>query len=503
MSKLQIGWGRREISIREQVEIPGQMYMRISNEILDPLYATALAVSEEGGETVIFCSMDLGNFNTGLLDLILEKVRDACPDLPADHIVFNCTHTHTCPQTRNGAEVSPDGRSLFPGAKYRDYCSTRASEAIIEAFQNLKPGGMAYGYGYAVVAHSRRVTFSEDMSLYTKGVPIAPNGHAIMYGKTNREQFLGYEAGADHFLNLMFTTDEEDKLTGIVVNVPCPSQVTEAQSIQSADYWGNVREEVAKEYGDKVFVLPQCAAAGDLSPRILHYLPAQARRMKLKYGLDYPEDATVRNMDRVMGERKDIASRIMEGIRDVYAWAMKDVRHDAAVKMLRIDQEITARKVTLEEKKWCEENVEKLKAAIPEKEGADPDEYLRAITTYNSIKARNMGIVEKYEKQAEHPVIGTRIFAVRIGDIAFATNRYELYMDYMHRIQARSPFIQTFVVQLAGDEYGGYLPTKRGYENKGYSASMFDNRVSYEGGQEIVELTLEALSKLSDESCEK
>ena len=71
---------------------------------------------------------------------------------------------------------------------------------------------------------------------------------------------------------------------------------------------------------------------------------------------------------------------------------------------------------------------------------------------------------------------------VRIGDIAFCTTPFELYMDFMHRVQARSPFVQTFVVQLAGDVGSYYLPTERGRDNKGYSASLFCNMVGPEGG---------------------
>ena len=73
----------------------------------------------------------------------------------------------------------------------------------------------------------------------------------------------------------------------------------------------------------------------------------------------------------------------------------------------------------------------------------------------------------------------------RIGDICFATNRFELYMDYMHRMQARSPFLQTFTVQMAGTEESCYLASERGIANKGYSASLFCNQIGAEGGQQI------------------
>ena len=86
----------------------------------------------------------------------------------------------------------------------------------------------------------------------------------------------------------------------------------------------------------------------------------------------------------------------------------------------------------------------------------------------------------------------------RVGEIGFASNPFELYQDYMHRIQARSPFIQTFITQLAGENAGGYLATERGEFNKGYSASIFCNTVGSEGGQELVEYTLNKLNELSD-----
>jgi hypothetical protein len=87
---------------------------------------------------------------------------------------------------------------------------------------------------------------------------------------------------------------------------------------------------------------------------------------------------------------------------------------------------------------------------------------------------------------------------VKFGDIAFASNRFELFMDYQHRIQARSPFEQTFIVQLVTDVngVGSYLATEKGVRNKGYSATPYCNQVSPKGGQELVEETLNMLNKL-------
>jgi hypothetical protein len=73
-------------------------------------------------------------------------------------------------------------------------------------------------------------------------------------------------------------------------------------------------------------------------------------------------------------------------------------------------------------------------------------------------------------------------------------------MDYAHRMQARSPAIQTFIVQLAGsavgERGGSYRPTERGEWGKGYSATQYCNLVNSTGGQELVEETLKDLQEL-------
>ena len=501
MSTFKIGWGKREVSCDKPVLLPGQMYMRVSEGVHDPLMATAMCV--DGGEdVVIFCTVDLVVLRGGVIQQTRDKVAAMCPELPVDKIIMGATHTHSGGCVVESPEKTPDGQDIYPGCKYRDFFTTQCAEAIVEAWNNRQEAGMAYGYGYAVVAHSRRVTYMHYVSTRNKS-SIAPNGHAVMYGKTNDEWFSGYEAGADHFLNLMFTFDAQQKLTGIVVNVPCPSQLSEHFTKMSADYWNEVRKNVAKEYGEDVYVLPQCAAAGDLSPRILHYYKAQARRMALKYDLHYEPSAVKANSGdsyaKVLGERYDIAERILDGIREVYSWAKKDIRTQVPVCHQVMDMQLLRRMISDEEKAWCEENIRAMEQSIPDPAACTPEEYRKAQSRYNSVKGRNERAIGRYETQEAEPNLSTHVHVVRIGDIAFATTRFELYMDFMHRLQARSPFVQTFVVQLAGDEGGNYLATERGKNNTGYSASLFCNMVSPEGGQQWVENVLQTLNTMQEE----
>jgi hypothetical protein len=114
-------------------------------------------------------------------------------------------------------------------------------------------------------------------------------------------------------------------------------------------------------------------------------------------------------------------------------------------------------------------------------------------------------IIDRYEQQGENPIHETECHIIRLGDVVFATNPFELFMDYGARIRARSKALQTFLVQLAdGSGDGFYLPTQRALDGGHYSALIKSNWVGPEGGQMLVEETLVSIGELFvDESYPK
>jgi hypothetical protein len=296
MNELRIGWASREVSTDKPIDIPGQFHIRVSQGVIDPLTVTALVV-DNGSDLAVFLSADLVWISPYLVEEVRGKVATLIPDFPVDKILMNCTHTHagasyytSSSGMSTPSEVPHNGIEIASSDEYRDFLSTQAAEAVAEAFHRRTAGGITYGYGYAVVGHSRRVVYFDDLSK-RPGVAGRPGmivaGHAAMYGNTDDGHFSHYEAGADHIVNLLYTFDQNNQLTGALVNVPCPSQNSESEWRLSADYWHDVRVALRQKYGN-LFLLPQCAAAGDLAPRILHYKKAQERRFRLKYGPDSP-----------------------------------------------------------------------------------------------------------------------------------------------------------------------------------------------------------------------
>jgi len=99
--------------------------------------------------------------------------------------------------------------------------------------------------------------------------------------------------------------NESGALTGMVVNLACPSQCDESKEEFSADFWHNVRVSLREQYGPSIQLLPQCAPAGDASPHLM---------------LDQREEKDLR--DRVHVDDKGIiARRIMTAIEEARAFA--------------------------------------------------------------------------------------------------------------------------------------------------------------------------------------
>ena len=514
-----IGWGRRSLVPDRPVAIPGMFYLRVSQGVFNPVTVNALAI-DNGDDSVIFVSADLVDLRNDLIDRIREKLRTVAPELPDDRIVMNATHTHAGPQGY-GRKLPDEPELQFMSSEETvDFIASRSCEAIVEAWERRAPGMVAYGYGLATTGHSRRVVYHDDLSKRpgaAVNTGITVDGHGKMYGRTDDPQFSHYEAGADPFVQLLYTFDAAGKLTGAVVNVPCPAQTDECAWLLHAGYWHNVREKLRAKYGD-IGVISQIAAAGDLSPRQLHGVAAEKRRYRLKYPekyawlcahpFPYPkgfiktEEALRKRreedlMDALRAE--DMAGRIAAVFDEVLEWAGGEKL--SAPELRHLHREVKLERRMLPDEGLAEE--ESRRDALMSQPWSDAPELWTRIRENSMLaakRARCQRVIGTCRTQHEQPLVETPVHAVRIGEMAFVTTRFELFVDFMHRIQARSPFTQTAVVELCafnGALDGPYIATERAAKNRGFSATPYCNLVSARGGQQLVEQCLEMLNELN------
>src|SRR5690606_14820410 len=98
--------------------------------------------------------------------------------------------------------------------------------------------------------------------------------------------------------------------------------------------------------------------------------------------------------------------------------------------------------------------------------------------------------IDRYEAQKAGEVDPYRmeLHVIRLGDVAIATNSFELFTQFGIQMKSRSPALQTFVIQLAGP--GSYVPTELAAHGGGYSAIVESNKVGPEGGQVLTDKTV-------------
>ncbi len=489
-SPLKIGWAIRSVSSDLPVSIPGNFDLRISKGLADALYVTALTI-DNGQDSVVWLSCDHLHLVTRHVNQIKKRIREISPAFPVNKLIINSTHIHT-----GGALLTP-GRHGVPEnipfdekGEYATLFTNAAAEAITESWQKRQPGQVAWGYGFVAAGFSRRTVYQDDLSLRpnfqgpSRGVFL---GHATMSGP-NDVKFSHYEAGMDPIANFLFTYSEDGKLTGAIINLSTTAQCGTPDRLRlSADFWHETRLAFKKKYGD-IFILPQCAAAGDIIPRQQHYRKAMARRLRLKFG-EQSSEYTIQF-------RLDMAERIMTAFDEVEAWASKE-KHSS------LPMEHVIIKPRLERATPPPQIIELAQKYLPEleKQDADPKNANESLTKRSARRtkiAKYKRVINATESVAKEPTYETELHIVRLGEIAFASNPFELFIDYMHRIQRLSPFEQTFIVQLAmmGGRAGGYLPTQRAEDNLGYSAEPGSHSISPKGGQTLVNETMKALKSM-------
>lgn len=468
---LRIGWAVEDITPQLPASLRGQYYERIAMEVHSTLKVTACAmesINKNGvKDQAILVSLEVVSFQGDLLSAIRDRVMAEIPDLETDKIMLNATHVHTAP---NPVADSEFGKLIIE----------KAASAIISAWKNRSPAGISSEVGFAAVGHNRRVCYSD--------------GTTQMYGSTDRPDFIGMEGGNDPGVEMIFCWDLHKQLTGIIMNVSCPAQIMEAKYVVSSDYWGEVRKQLNEKYPGKIHVLAQIGAGGDISPRDL------TRR----YRTDEP------NMWDVPGII-EVGKRLVKTVEEAYPSAHESIQTRPVLRHTVKVMDLPARLYTDEEYTEAKSVVDEIMSREP----SDPDSPNTAWNIFladirENEKTRDYGpwdnklldfgqlkkkqaLMEIYENQKSGDSHSIEVHILRLGDVAIASNPFELYLEYASRITGQSRAKHTLVVQLCnGGE--GYLPTRRAIYGGGYSAMV--NKVGPIGGQVFVDKTVEEINEL-------
>lgn len=471
--QLFFGWASESITPDQPVAIGGQYHTRISGQVHDPLTATALAIETRDDRGVIdqavMVSCDLSLIRRRTQQRVRQLVKDQLPDLDVEKIFISATHTHTAPSLTDSEEadlhpydfigswayrIPADQTGVMRPAQYLAFLEQRIGDSVVKAWKARQRGGVSFALSHAAIARNRRAVYAD--------------GTARMYGSTNDPDFSHIEGVSDDSVDVLFFWRNNERPEGMIINVYCPAQEVEGESYLSADFWNDARARLREKYHADLFVLPWVGASGDQSPHLLWNKQAEAAMRQ----------------QRNVSTREEIARRIVRAVDDVYDVARNSVRTE-----LPFQHRVEGVQLPV----WQVSDERYAEARAAYEAGKDKTEELASPDYINWRVSRTMTARHAYQEQ--DPFFRTELHVLRLGDLAVATNPFELYVDYGLQIKARSPAMQTCVVQLTAD-CAAYLPTERAVQGGGYSARIDDGVVGPEGGKVLVERTTAILQQM-------
>lgn len=457
-AELQVGTASVDITPNKAVALWGQFGLRLSTHPDTPLTANIVAL-RSGEVSTTFVSLDL----LQLPEIFVKAIRDAVAkkdkSINLENIVLTATHTHTAPVLQLGAPGIPVNPQTMTIVETLAYLADKISDGIVAAWKNLAPGRMAYGLDRNSIGFSRRAVYA--------------NGTAKMYGNTNQPDFVHLEGMDDDDIGSIFFFDRQDNLRAIIVNVACPSQVVESQSAVNADYWLPVRDKLKARYGEKVVILGWGSAAGDMSPRPIVHKAANARMRAL----------------RGINELQEVARRIDISVSQTFDAAQKEKFAEPLLKHSAVTLQLPLSRISEIQYREAREAYDKVMAQLKKDPACAPKVAFMA-------RDWHYGVIKRYEELQKNPgaTYPVEIHVVRLGDLVVCSNPFELFCEYGIRIKARSKAKQTFIVQMSG--FGSYLPTERAQAHGHYSAVPQSNIIGPEGGQMLVDKTVEIIDNL-------
>ena len=168
MNKLEVGFGRVNVTPPIGIGLSGYFQLRISDGVLDELESNAIAVKVDD-KLAVLISVD----NIGFYDDFIEKLQNVISSktgISKSAIFIHGTHTHTCPRPAIscGSKLEGEGEILD---EYNAVLLRKIVDSAILAIQDLSPAKMGIGKSRAErVAFLRRYRMKDGTVKTNPGV---------------------------------------------------------------------------------------------------------------------------------------------------------------------------------------------------------------------------------------------------------------------------------------------------------------------------------------------
>ena len=435
MSDFKAGFARLDITPPLGIDMAGYFNQRIADGIIDNLYASAVAVSDDTNVSVII-SLDMLGLQKDKMDTYRKSIADKL-SIAFEAVFIGCTHTHTGPVM--------DTRYFSEDLAYNDYLHRKLCDVATLAIADLKPATVSIGRSTAPgISFVRRFRMKDGSVKTNAGIgnpeilePVGTPDESVQLVRIQREN-------ADEILIVNFQV-HPDVIGG---------------SKFSADYPKFVRDTLEKAL-DNVKCIYINGAQGDTNHHNVRLNPEQAKNHRgYKHSEHMGKTIAGAALQTYMKTTPVKAVPISFGQKDV------DIPSNRGDKSQIPDAE---KIIALHEKgKDSEIPSTGIKITVPEayrikRLENGPDSFTLPLT------------------------------AIRFGDVSLVGIPGEPFTDIGRGVKDNAPYEMT-LVSCCANGYEGYFPMQSAYDEGGYE--VVSSRFKQGVAEAIIDGLTELLAEL-------
>jgi hypothetical protein len=428
------------------IGMAGYYHARGADGVLDPLYSKALVLESEG-ERAALVVLDIISVTRAITDQARAEIQKNT-GLKGDHVMISATHAHTGPELANRGRRSADqGGSQPVAVEYTEGLPKRIAESVRLANERLQSVRLSTAKGRCENLAFNRRYFMRDGSVGWNPGKLNPN-IVMPAGPSDPEiSLLCVEPpGATGPAQLLAT----------YVNFAMHPDTTGGSKI-SADWPGALGRVLAGYHGTNHLTLVANGTCGNIN--------------HLDVSWRWPQTTP--------WEQNRIATLLGAAVFQAY----KDMKAVAGGRLCArsVTVELALPEITPAQLAEAKQTVE----ATKDDRGAN---FMKLVRAYRALEvAGREGKPHRVEVQA-----------IALGrDTAWVSLPGEVFVELGLALKKRSPFPQTFVVELANENIG-YIPDRRSYAEGNYEPESA--RCAAGSGESLVEAAVRLLADLFKEA---
>ncbi|MBR6728820.1 MAG: neutral/alkaline non-lysosomal ceramidase N-terminal domain-containing protein [Clostridia bacterium] len=411
----------------------GYYRKRVSDGVLEKLYAKAVAVDVDGTCGIVI-SVDAIATPQEIHDVAVARISKAT-GIPSDRILINATHTHTGGPL--GQEAPP---YYFPDEYYNNMLGRLVGDCGILAYQRMQPAGAK-----AAKKDVHGISFIRNY--------VMKDGRVLMNPGWQNPDIKETFGMLDPELGVLFFCDENDRPMGALVNYAlhndCVSDRTPCTKYCS-DYAGIMAKELKKVYGEDFVTVFVNGCCGNIN----HF---DVSRTFDDFFADPPY---IR-----------IGERLAKGVCSLY-----DIAEPLAITCVAGKKEL----VEIERRQLSDEEVQEYKNLIKKYPTITGQEGSVHDPNGEGYKRRN---AEKILHFVESPdTLSMVVQSLRIGDCIIFAMSGEVYSEFGIYIKENSPAPFTMVAELANGGVECYIPTREAFGTTLYEVQIPTSKLIPEAG---------------------